>query len=202
MSEYLHRPGYRTPTEWHYAFANRPVKNAPDTWVSYIEKIELHYPSIYRIIQGWANTLGSPEALDDFLFEFFFDQNVEAPRAVPLELTRSGSHFPLRDEVKINPHRVDSAFAVLLETAIYHVDDHSYDVPRRTGNDNLIFLLFAICFHSEFDVLYDWLRGYHADDAFVIAECLVRGMSIPSIENVLASGVDTAVIDSMLGGAV
>ena len=201
---YVKSPGYLTLQEYLDAQSNF-LLFPPDkgTWTDLLFRSAAIAESKSTLLAAWLDSLGSEDALDDFLYTYFFPQKgpYQIAGLVPITLADTwlnGGAERMDSEVK---HYYNSALSEVSKVRAKMVGSGK-DFPPVTSRDIAVLTLFAMCFRGSVKALYPWLRSDTGYDKFRVAELLFRGFPPKVVKEILDSDIDSGLLDAMSIGSV
>ena len=201
---YVKSPGYLTFDQYLHSQSNYTFSNhTTTTWTDLLFKSSVIAESIITFLADWLDFFGSKEALDDFLFTYFFSQKrlLQAAGIAPKTLATTwlnGGAVVFDNEVK---HYYNSALSEVSTVRTKMVESGKDFLPVTT-HDIAVLILFAMCFRGSVKALYPWLRLDTGYDKFRVAEMLFKGFAPKVVKEILDSDVDGELLDAMSIGGV
>jgi hypothetical protein len=191
MSDYKPLPGYRTRREVAKVARVDIGSGNTLTWGQSFNGLRLmgfYYETLW---DPWRAALGGYNAVDGFLYEFFFRQRSQQ--------YRSGKEVDF-DELSIAHYEIFAKLATKrLELALGNIRFLEMDM---TVQDNAIVTLFEVCFpglSGKARTFAEWVPGRTGAELFEMATFISRGMSLEVALNAKEQGVDLALMDALLG---
>jgi hypothetical protein len=199
MTEHTYSPNYLSLYDYYKSLGADPMAaRNTDAWTSTFYSLQMIQD---RRIIGWMSVIseqwGSWEALDDFLYQFFYSKPVGGPgknrhESMKFMLVQDAYYFRMQAESWIN--------LILLDDE----GDRRHYADDLTDADRAVLDLFAVCFnHAKADGLVSWLRADSGFDFFRIAELMASGVPSDVIPSVIASdvdGIDAGLLGAMFAG--
>jgi hypothetical protein len=185
---------YVTVEEFRYGFAmnDRSIMNTPvkGTWVEAFSDASGVAMVGDSLITDWVSLCGSEEALEWFLYEFFFSKrrmmNV-SKNVVKFTYVRA-------------PDKIAESVDLYLSSSILRAMQFRKESSGVTGMDYSALVLFDICVTNAIEKLGDWLRVESGYDPFHVIDTLIRFPQ--AARSVWENDIDESLTESLFGGAL
>jgi len=185
---------YVTVEEFRYGFAmnDRSIMETPvkGTWVEAFSDASGVAMVGDSLITDWVSLCGSEEALEWFLYEFFFSK----------QRMMNASQGVIKFTYVRTPDEIAESVSLYLSSSILRAMKCRREISGVTGMDYSALVLFDICVNSAIATLGDWLRVESGYDPFHVVDTLIRFPQ--ATRSVWENDIDESLTESLFGGAL
>jgi len=185
---------YVTVEEFRYGFAmnDRSIMETPvkGTWVEAFSDASGVAMVGDSLITDWVSLCGSEEALEWFLYEFFFSK----------QRMMNASQGVIKFTYVRTPDEIAESVDLYLSSSILRAMKCRRESNGVTGMDYSALVLFDMCVNNAIATLGDWLRVESGYDPFHVVDTLIR---LPqATRSVWENDIDESLTESLFGGAL
>jgi hypothetical protein len=185
------RPGYQTVADFSEAHQKHKWQLEANDWLHHCTKALQPLSDAYKHLAVLRDVFESDEALDAFLYEFFYAKpqyryaDGDKPVGIIALTGRAKEFAPY-----LRTLTVDAALEV------YRVTVNNYGWNEK---DMAVLFLFALCFEGGAEALGGWYGVDDFDDLFRVAECVQAGAKGQLLIRAIEDDIDVSLIGSILG---